>query len=76
MSKGVLDDRGRITLPKEIREEFGDRYHIIKRHDGVKLVPIADDPLSALREEFADVDASPEELRESALEEALEEAGR
>ena len=72
MSKGTLDDRGRITLPREVREAFGESYHIVKRPDVVTLIPIADDPLSALREEFADVEASREELRESALEEAAE----
>ncbi len=58
MSEATLDDRGRITIPKEIRERHGDRYHIVQLHDGVKLIPIADDPLAALRAEFANVDAT------------------
>jgi len=76
MSDVTLDDRGRLTLPKEMRERYGDRYRVVELHDGIKLVPIADDPLAALREEFADVDASAEVLREEAREAALEEAGR
>jgi len=75
MSQVTLDDRGRLTLPKEMREEYGDRYRVVELHDGIKLVPIADDPLAALREEFADVGKSAEELREQAREAALEEAG-
>ncbi len=43
---------------------------------GIKLIPLADDPLDALREEFADVDRSADELRERARETALDEAGR
>lgn len=71
-----LDSRGRLTLPKELRERYGDRYHIVELPDGIKLVPVADDPLDALREEFADVDKSADELREGAREAALNEAGK
>jgi bifunctional DNA-binding transcriptional regulator/antitoxin component of YhaV-PrlF toxin-antitoxin module len=71
-----LDSRGRLTLPKELRERYGDRYHIVELPDGIKLVPVADDPLDALREEFADVDKSATELREGARETALNEAGK
>ena len=72
----TLDDRGRLTLPKELREKYGDRYRVVELHDGVKLVPVSEDPLASLREEFADVDASAEELRAAARESATEDAGR
>jgi bifunctional DNA-binding transcriptional regulator/antitoxin component of YhaV-PrlF toxin-antitoxin module len=72
----ALDDRGRLTLPKDIRERYGDRYHIVKLPDGLKLIPVADDPLEALRDEFSDVDKSADVLREEAREGALDEAGR
>lgn len=75
MSDVTLDDRGRLTLPKELREEYGDRYHVVEIHDGIKLVPVADDPLDALRDEFADVDKPAEALRAEAREMALDEAG-
>lgn len=76
MSETTLDDRGRLTLPKELRERYGDRYHIVELHDGIKLIPIAEDPLEALREEFADVEKTVEELRAEARQAALDEAGR
>lgn len=76
MSDATLDDRGRLTLPRKLRERFGDRYYIVELHDGIKLVPVADDPLGALREEFADVDRTADELREDARDAAFEEAGR
>ncbi|MFC6837602.1 AbrB/MazE/SpoVT family DNA-binding domain-containing protein [Halomarina ordinaria] len=76
MSDATLDDRGRLTLPKELRERYGDRYHIVDLHDGIKLVPVADDPLEALRDEFEDVGTTAAELRERARETALDEAGR
>ncbi|SEH14385.1 hypothetical protein SAMN04487967_1577 [Natronorubrum sediminis] len=76
MSDVALDDRGRLTLPKEVRERYGDRYHVIQLPDGVKLVPVAADPLEALRDEFADVEKSANELREEAREATLDKAGR
>ncbi|MEF8867372.1 MAG: AbrB/MazE/SpoVT family DNA-binding domain-containing protein [Haloarculaceae archaeon] len=75
MSDTTLDDRGRLTLPKEIRERYGDHYYIIELHDGIKLIPVADDPLDALREEFDGVEETAEELRKRAREAALDEAG-
>lgn len=76
MSDVALDDRGRLTLPKEVRERYGDRYRIVQLPDGIKLVPVAEEPLEALREEFADVDASVADLRADARETGLDEAGR
>ncbi len=75
MPEATLDDRGRLTLPKEIREQYGDRYRIVRLHDGVKLVPIGDDPLAALRSEFSDVRKTTEELQEEARSTALDGAG-
>lgn len=76
MSDTTLDDRGRLTLPKELRERYGDRYHIVELHDGIKLIPVSEDPLDALRDEFADVEKTADELREAAREGATDEAGR
>lgn len=67
MSETTLDDRGRLTIPKEIRERYGERYYIVQVHDSIKLIPISDDPLAALRSEFADVEKTAEELRQDAL---------
>ena len=66
---------GRVYIPKRLREEFGDRFELVDRGDRLVLIPIAADPLEALREEFQDVDKSVEELEDEALEEALRQAG-
>ncbi|AHF99928.1 hypothetical protein HALLA_15140 [Halostagnicola larsenii XH-48] len=50
MSDISLDDRGRLTLPKEVRERYGDRYHVVQLPEGVKLVPLADDLRNEARE--------------------------
>lgn len=75
MSGTTLDDRGRLTLPKEIRNRYGDNYHVVDVHDGIKLIPVAEDPLAALRDEFAEVSKTAVELREGARESTLDEAG-
>jgi bifunctional DNA-binding transcriptional regulator/antitoxin component of YhaV-PrlF toxin-antitoxin module len=76
MSEATLDGRGRLTLPKEVRERYGDHYHIVQLHDSIKLIPVEDDPLAALRSEFAAVEKTADELRQSGRDAALDEAGR
>jgi len=66
---------GRIYLPKELREKYGDQFRLVERGDQLVLLPVADDPLGALRDEFADVDKSVQELREDARASAIEDAG-
>jgi len=43
MSKST-DERGRIYLPKAVRERFGDRYRIVELPSHVALFPVDDDP--------------------------------
>jgi len=61
------DDRGRVTIPKEVRERYGEQYRLVELDSGIKLVPIPDDPLASLRA------AASDELREASLDE-LEDA--
>lgn len=44
----TTDDRGRIYLPKKIRERFGDEYRIVELPNRVVLLPIPEDPLDGL----------------------------
>ena len=71
-----LDSCGRLTLPEEVRDRFGDRYHVVQLHNSVKLIPISDDPLVALRETFKDSDDSANQLLEGGRDFALIEPGR
>ena len=52
MSKST-DERGRLYLPKEVRERFGDRYRIVELPSHVALFPVDDDPLAGLRDAVA-----------------------
>lgn len=48
MSKST-DERGRIYLPKDVRERFGDQYRIVELPSHVALFPVDEDPLEGLR---------------------------
>jgi bifunctional DNA-binding transcriptional regulator/antitoxin component of YhaV-PrlF toxin-antitoxin module len=69
------DRQGRLYIPKEVREKYGERYHIVTYEDRIELIPVADDPLAAVREAAGDLsDASVEDIREDIEAEAKAEA--
>ncbi|MBI2583279.1 MAG: hypothetical protein HYW25_01305 [Candidatus Aenigmarchaeota archaeon] len=80
METARCDERGRVVLPKELRDEFGEEYVIVRLPGEILFKPIPKgDPLRALREEGKKLpkDMSVADLkrqaRELALEEVLEE---
>lgn len=81
MSKST-DERGRIYLPKEIRERFGERYRIVELPSHVALFPVDEDPLAGLRaavgDAFADEDVAAlrEQAREAVAREVHEDEQR
>lgn len=78
MSKST-DDRGRIYLPKGVRERYGDRYRIVELPSHVALFPVDEEPLEGLRAAVGDalegkgLDELEEEARESIAEDVQEE---
>jgi bifunctional DNA-binding transcriptional regulator/antitoxin component of YhaV-PrlF toxin-antitoxin module len=70
------DERGRIYLSKRLREEYGERFHVVEYNDHIELVPVDDDPAEGLREAVGDAfeGRSAEELRDEAEELARREA--
>ena len=69
------DKQGRLYIPKEVREKYGERYHIVTYEDRIELIPVADDPLAAVRAAAGELrDASVEEIREDIEDEAKSEA--
>jgi bifunctional DNA-binding transcriptional regulator/antitoxin component of YhaV-PrlF toxin-antitoxin module len=71
------DERGRLTIPKNIRERYGEEFRLVELDSGIKLVPIPDDPLAELRAAASDElrEASLWDLEDAAREEAHEQAG-
>lgn len=67
MSKST-DDRGRIYLPKDVRERFGDRYRIVELPSHVALFPVDEDPLAGLRAAVGDAfgEKTTDDLKEDA----------
>ena len=69
MSKST-DQRGRIYLPKDIRERFGDQYRIVELPSHVALFPVDEDPLEGLRDAVGDdfAETTADELKAEARE--------
>lgn len=53
MSKST-DERGRIYLPKDVRERFGEQYRIVELPTHVALFPVDEDPLDGVRDAVGD----------------------
>jgi len=50
----TTDERGRIYLPKDVRERYGEHYRIVELPTHVVLLPVDDDPLEGVREAVGD----------------------
>ncbi|MEM2913260.1 MAG: AbrB/MazE/SpoVT family DNA-binding domain-containing protein [Candidatus Bathyarchaeia archaeon] len=77
MSILELDDKGRLTIPKEIRESlnFGKKVLIINAGDHLKIIPLPSDPFKTLHGAF-NVRKPFKELRKQAELLAEGEAGK
>ena len=74
MSKST-DERGRLYLPKDVRERFGEEDRVVELPDYVALFPVADDPLAAVQEAVGDelAEKSVDELQDEARQKGREE---
>lgn len=50
MSTVDVDSRGRVYIPKGMRDEFGESFKVVKLDSGIKLIPLDDDPVDGLRD--------------------------
>ena len=77
MSKTTTtDDRGRIVIPAEFREQHGNRYRIVELRDRIELIPLDEDAVAGFREAVGDAfaDHSLADIRAFAAEAAEREA--
>jgi len=70
------DSHGRLYIPAELRQQYGEKFHVVTYEDRIELIPIADDPLQAVRDAAGDAfeDASVDQLREEARQQAKADA--
>ncbi|RRJ34242.1 AbrB/MazE/SpoVT family DNA-binding domain-containing protein [Halocatena pleomorpha] len=70
------DSHGRLYLSADLRQKYGEKFHVVEYEDRLELIPIDEDPLQAVRDELGDAlsGTSRAELREEALERAKQEA--
>ncbi len=68
-----LDDRGRITIPKEWRKKLSlSRVVAIHTKNSIYLIPVSSDPLKVLKGSFT-TNKTTEELKKEALDLALKD---
>jgi bifunctional DNA-binding transcriptional regulator/antitoxin component of YhaV-PrlF toxin-antitoxin module len=65
----TADERGRIYLPKDVRDRYGDRYRIVELPTHVVLLPIDDDPIEGVHEAVGDAfdDIDHDDLSETTI---------
>ena len=69
------DTHGRIYLSADLREKYGEKFHVVEYEDRLELIPIDADPLRAVREAAGDAfdGESVEDLKADALDQARRE---
>ena len=72
----ICDQRGRITLGKEVTQKFGRKFHVVVMPREVVLIPVPKDPLKDLREMGKKIPKhlTLRDLKRIAEEEAMKEA--
>lgn len=70
------DSQGRLYLPVELRQKYGEKFHVVEYEGRLELIPIDENPLQAIREATGDTfeRESIEDLREQAREQAKKDA--
>jgi len=64
----TADDRGRIYLPKDVRDRYGDRYRIVELPTHVVLLPVDDDPIEGIQDAVGDALAiDPEDIEDESI---------
>ena len=69
-----VDAKGRLYIPKELRDEIGKEVFLIRTPNGILIVPKPEDPISELEKLGKKLPDKPiEELKQDILKEAERE---
>ena len=65
----TADERGRIYLPKDVRDRYGDRYRIVELPTHVVLLPVDDDPIEGIHDAVGDAftDIDPDDIEDESI---------
>ena len=71
-----IDSRGRLYIPKKMREKLGNEVYLIEMDNGIIIIPKPKDPVEELEEIGKSLPDKPiEELKKEILKQAMEELG-
>ncbi|MFB6100840.1 MAG: AbrB/MazE/SpoVT family DNA-binding domain-containing protein [Candidatus Nanohalobium sp.] len=73
MAVASVDEQGRVYIPKDIRDQYGDKFRIIDTKDGLVFMPLPEDPLETFQEKEKLEDKSIKDLKEEVREGAQEQ---
>lgn len=69
-----IDSKGRLYIPKKIREKLGREVFLVEIDDGIFVIPKPKDPVKELEEIGKKLPDKPiEEIKKDILRQALEE---
>lgn len=80
MKTAIVSKKGWIVVPKEMRVKYnikpGSKVQFVDYGDGLAIVPLPDDPISALRGMFADSPSLTDDLLRERMQAKKQEDGR
>jgi len=70
------DSHGRLYLSAKLRQQYGEKFHVVTHNNRIELIPIAEDPLRAVQDAAGNAfeDTSVDQLREEARNQAKADA--
>ena len=69
-----IDSKGRLYIPKKIREKLGNEVYLVEMGNGIIVIPKPKDPVKELEEIGKSLPDKPiEELKKEILKQAMEE---